>query len=345
MSTQLSSRPARRRRIAGFALSMGALLVLSACSGTANDPNASNNAGESGDSAETQTIRVVTSVSNSFPYVVLEAAEQLGTWKGSGINVELVAGTTPTTGQIMAANQADIVIDSGISIASNISSGLEATMIAGNDLYWDTRIIGRADSGIDSVEDLKGKNFGITGKGGPGDYTIRKMAEKLGWSDSDYKETTLKDLPALTAALSTGAIDAFPWGSDVGYKMQAAGTGVILSDTADFVGPSVFHGFAVNDSFLKANPQLVKKFFETYFAKVKEVQSNPDLLTDILVNNWEVPAEAAELMIDNSTSKISTDGEIASEELKGLAAAVAFNTGDESLKDEPIKYTYWGEIK
>lgn len=327
----------RLTRTAMLAMIAGtAMVATSACAAESNG---------NGNGDETTTIRVVTSVPNSVPYIVLQAAAKIGVWDGTGLDVEVISGSTPTIGQVMAGGQADMALANGPTLVGTIEQGLNATIVAGNDLIWDTRMIVGSASTAKSAEDLKGANFGITGRGGPGDYSVVRMAEKLGWSEADYKFTTLKDLPSLMAALESGAIDAFPWGSDVGYRMQALGTGKIVADAADFVGPNVFHGFSVNDDFIEKHPDLLKRFFEAYFEAVKRVQQDPKLLLDILVNDWNVAADAAQLIVDEgSFDLISTDGAITDDELKGLADAAAYSLGDDSMKDKPVKFTYWKDL-
>lgn len=315
-----------------------ALVVTSGCASGGTD-------GGTGGEESTDTIRIVTSVSNSVPYIVLQAADKIGVWEGTGLNVELVEGTTPTIGQIMAGGQADVALADGPTLLATIVQGLPSTIVAANDLEWDTRFLVGSSSTAQSVEDLKGANFGVTGRGGPGDYSIGKLAEAMGWSEDDYELTTLKDLPSLTAALDSGAIDAFPWGSDVGIKMEVAGTGHILADAADYVGPNVFHGYAASNDFIDKHSDVLKRFFEAYFDAVKRVQDDKELLVGIMVDDWGFDPEAAEAIFDEGAfQRISTDGSIGDENLKGMADAAAFSLQDESVKTAPVPFTSWKDL-
>lgn len=308
---------------------------------------ASGSSGDNGGSDEggADTIRIVTSVSNSVPYIVLQAADKIGVFDDTDLNVELVQGTTPTIGQILAGGQADVALADGPTLYATIAQGLPATIVAANDLEWDTRFIVGANSDVQSVEDLKGANFGITGRGGPGDYSIAKLANELGWTEEDYEATTLKDLPSIMAALDSGAIDAFPWGSDVGIKMETAGTGRILAKASDYVGPNVFHGYSASNEYIENHSDALKEFFEVYFAAVERVQDDKELLVGIMVDDWDIDPEAAEAIFDEGAfQRISTDGVIGEENLKGMADAAAFALEDESVKDGEAPYTYWKDL-
>jgi ABC-type nitrate/sulfonate/bicarbonate transport system substrate-binding protein len=315
------------------------VLLISGCAAATPAP-----AEDEGTAApEVTTVRVATSVSNSFPFIVVQAGEALGTWEESGLDVEVIEGTTPTIGQIMAGGQADIALAGASSEAASIQSGVPMTVVASNLSYWDQRIIARP--GTDSVEDLKGGNFGITGAGSPGEYSVVKMAEELGWEKSDYTVTSLGNLPALTAALTAGSIDAFAWSSQAAFQLEESGDGVVVAAAADYVGDNVLQAFSVTDAFAKANPNTVRAFFEAYFATVERIQADPQLFIDILVNEWEVDQAVAERLAEESLPELSTDGVITDDQLEGIRDSVAF-TLDVSLDEvDDIAYTYWKDLK
>lgn len=330
------------KRATSFAALASAFVVAVAMTACAPAADTGDTGGDTGGN-ETTTIRVATSVSNSFPFFVVQAGEALGTWEDSGLTVEVVEGTTPTIGQIMAGGQADIALAGAGTEAAAIASGVPMTVVASNLSYWDQRII--AAPGTESVEELKGGNFGITGAGSPGEYSIVKMADDLGWSESDYTVTSLGNLPALVAALTAGSIDGFAWSSQAAFQMEEAGDGEVIAAGADFVGANVLQAFAVMDEFAAANPNTVQKFFEAYFATLERIQADPQLFVDVLVNEWEVAEPVAQRLAEESLPELSTDGVITEDELDGLRDAVAFSL-DVPVDDvEPVKYTLWKDLK
>ncbi|MGB3414084.1 MAG: ABC transporter substrate-binding protein, partial [Microbacteriaceae bacterium] len=258
--------------------------------------------------SEPVTIRVVTSVSNSFPFIAVQAMEKLGTFEGTNLKIEVIEGTTPTIGQILAGNQADIALAGAGTVVAVRSQGLEVSLVGSDLSYWDQRIIVGADSGINTVEQLKGKNFGISGAGSPGHYSVLKLAQKMGWVEgTDYTLTTLGNLGALTAALTAGSIDMFAWSSQAAFQMEGRGDGKILALGSDYVGPNVLQAFGVMDTFMAKHPEAVKEFFEAYYAMVKKLQADPKLFTDVLVNDWEVAQPVADRVAKESLPDLSSD--------------------------------------
>lgn len=317
----------------------GGLLV--GCA-TGEEPSPGN--GDTGPE-ETVTIRVVTSVSNSFPFIAVQAAEKLGTFDDVNLNVELIEGTTPTIGQIMAGNQADIALAGAGTVVATRVQGLDISLVGSNLSYWDQRIIVGADTGINTVEDLKGRNFGVSGAGSPGHYSVLKLAQAMGWEEgADYTLTTLGNLGALNAALASGSIDMFAWSSQAAFQMEGNGEGKIIAPGSEFVGDNVLQAFGVMDSFLEQNPDAVKRFFEAYYETVKRLQADPQLFIDILVNDWDVEQSVAERVAAESLPELSADGVITDAELAGLADQVEVLL-EQAFSADQIKYLFWEDIQ
>lgn len=316
-------------------------LMLAGCA--AEDNTSSDDAKV--DVEETVTIRVVTSVSNSFPFIAVQAAEKLGTFDNANLNVEVIEGTTPTIGQILAGDQADIALAGAGTVVANRVQGLDVTLVGSDISYWDQRLIVGADTGINSVEDLKGKNFGMSGAGSPGHYSVLKFAEKMGWEEGkDYTLTTLGNLGALNAALASGSIDMFAWSSQAAFQLEGNNEGKIIAPASDYVGDNVLQAFGVMDSFMEEHPEAVKRFFEAYYEATQKLIDNPDLFIDVLVNDWDVEQSVAERVAEESLPRLSTDGVITDAELAGLADQVQVLLEQDFSADQ-IEYVYWKDIK
>ncbi len=294
----------------------------------------------SGEGKDLGTLRVVTVAAQSPLFIGVQAAEQLGTWEGTGLTVEVVNGTSPTAGQIMASGKADIGLTEGTRAAANISQGLKATIVGSAVSPWTQYIIASTKSGATKIEDLKGGTFGVSGIGSAGHYSARKTAEAFGWSEDDYTVTPLGNLEALRAALQSGSIDAFAWSSEAAFSLEQKGAAKVLGSTGEYVGPNVFEAFSVMNDVLKERPEAVRVFFEGYYAAIKRLQDNPEKAIDILVNDWDVEPAVAKRVVDADIPNLSTTGEVKDEELKGLAAAVTFAT-KQPPPDPSTFYKYW----
>jgi ABC-type nitrate/sulfonate/bicarbonate transport system substrate-binding protein len=322
-------------------------MLVAACGGgggTSADPDAAAPPAEGETGVELGTLNVVTVVPNSLLFIGVQAADRLGTWEGTGLEVEVISGSSPTAAQIMASGEADIGLTDGNRGMANIAEGLEATIVGSCYSPWAQQIIAGAHTGAQSVEDLRGANFGIPGEGSGGHYSVIKLAESLGWSEDDYTVTPLGNIQAITAALEAGAIDAFPWSSTTAFNIEELGLGTVLAPTDEIVGPNVFEAFSVMDEVIAERPQAVRAFFEGYCSAVEKVQADPQLAVDIMVEDWEVNPEAARRAVELEVPQLSTDGRISDEELAGLAEAAEFATGT-PVENPAEHYTYWQDIE
>lgn len=336
------------RRSAVVAVAAAALLaVTTACSSSSGGGGSSAgpaaNTGASGASGDLGTITVSPVVPNSDLFIAVEAAEQLGTWKGTGLTVKVVPSTQATVGQIMASGQADIGLTAGPGGLAAIARGLKATVVGSCYSPWGQLFIVRKNWPGDTVEALKGANFGSVGAGSAGDFSVDALAKAMHWSSGDYKKTSLGSVQALTAGLKSGAIDAFAWSSQTAYTLVEQGVAKVVGDAADYVSPTVFDSFSVMDSVIKNRPEAVKAFFEGYYKTVQRIIADPQIAIDVMVKDWNVSEYAAKKAAEIDLPKLSTDGKISDEELAGLAEDAKEQTG--VTVDNPAEhYTYWKDI-
>lgn len=329
----------RAARLHGLVLVAAISATLAACSSSGSS-DTTNTSG-----SETKTVRVATAVDKYYGYMPVEARDTLETFKGTGIDVQVVAATTPTIGQIMAANQADIALAGAGAVVAQETAGIPIHLTASLLGPWDYHVIVSkkgAFATATKIEDLKGANFGITGKGSPGNYMLNQYAKKLGWSSPDVKETALGDVGALFAALTAGKVDAVLWAADRAYIMEgsSAATYFKLPD----VTPNVLQSVAVNKDFAKKNPKLVKDFLTAYFTKVKAMQTDPKPFVDVLVNQWKVDPAVAAKLAENQLPLLSTDGAITKGQLDGIAASVPFLSGKPDSAPPTINFTPWQNL-
>ena len=333
----LTSRP--RRVSAGITLLGAVSLVAAGCSGGSEEETGTGAAEGDG----LGTLRVVTSVPNSLLFIGVQAADRLGTWEGTGLEVEHIQGSSPTVGQIMASGEAEIGLIDGNRALANIAEGLDASLVGSAYSPWAQQIIAGVHTGAESIDDLKGANFGISGEGSGGHYSVHKLAESQGWTEDDYTLTALGDIQALTAALESGSIDAFPWSSTTAFDLEERAIGNVLAPTDEIVGPNVFEIFTVMNETLKERPEAVRAFFEGYYSTIEELQQNPELAVDILVEEWDVNPEAARRAVELELPQHSTTGEITEEELAGLAESAEFATGT-AVEGPAAHYRPWDEL-
>lgn len=332
------TRHAVGRRGGAVIAALASISLLAGCGAAGSSGSSDSGGGKLG------TLTVIMSSSHSFHSIALEVGNQLGAWKGTGLTVKVVGGTSPSVTTAMASGHADIGDQSGNTVAANIAKGTKATIVAAQDYGNDQAVVVSNRSKAKSLRDLKGARFGLSGFGSEGDFVTSKMAESFGWSANDYKKIPLGDVKSLTAALTRGSIDAFAFNPMVAAQVQAEGKGRIVGYTGRFVAPIAGDCFYVRDSVLKDRPDAVKAFFEGYFRTVKYLKSHRSKIRDIVVNDWGNNPKAYDLVAKEMTDTISSDGKISTPQLQGLDKSVAFAFPQLKNVDATKYYRYWKEI-
>lgn len=290
-----------------------------------------DNSQPSGANKDLGTINVVMSNQHDLALPGVDAGLEYDSWSDSGLKVKQAISTKGI--DALASGDADVTLTSPGSIIGPILQGLPVKMVGATINEWDQYlIVGKNGKYADaqSASDLKGAKFGITNFGFAGDYSTRKLAEKEGWSKSDYTQVTLGTLDGLIAGLKKGAIDAFPWSAVPAYKIQEEGFGRVIGSVADIVQPPTpLDVVVVTDKAIKERPDAVKAFCDGYYAAQKRLQDNPEETIDLFTDTWKVgPRHVVEAAIETELPLIATQSGFSAEQLQGMANAAMVTTPD-----------------
>jgi len=195
--------PTRRLRPAAItaALAAGAL-VLAACGG----------GGGSSDDGDSVT-SVKFAYASTSPLASVMAAEQLGTWKDVGIEVEL--STVPDVGtatDLAIGKKADFGHSAPTTAFGAMSQGVPITIIAslgfGQGDHQAGFLTSLGSSDITSLKDLKGKKVAVTGIGTSYDFYLRAALKKVGLTAGDDVQIVPVPYPQMRGALAQKQVDA-----------------------------------------------------------------------------------------------------------------------------------------
>lgn len=130
-----------------------------------------------------------------------------------------------------------------------------------------------ANSGINSVKDLKGKKVGVE-KDTLGEFLLYKALQLNGLKFSDITEINLT-AQAGTQALIRGELDAaVTYEPDLSQAKNEI-SGNIIFDSADIEG-LITDTLVFSQDFIDSHPQRVKAILKAYFQAVEYIKNNPD---------------------------------------------------------------------
>lgn len=213
-----------RRRMRTTALALGAALALAACSAGKN--NASPQAAAASDApgcdsidlntppATPTTIRFGHGVASEEPFWLLAVDDKLASHKGSWYQMDLkpFRGTAERLTAYQAGELDAVVISPQAQIAGTARGALNLYTVAtimregGKDAF-STSFVATDASGINGVNDLKGKTIAIVDEGSQLDFLARQGISKGGGNPERDAKYVVFPFPAQTEALRGGQID------------------------------------------------------------------------------------------------------------------------------------------
>uniref|UniRef100_A4WQL9 Putative aliphatic sulfonates-binding protein n=1 Tax=Cereibacter sphaeroides (strain ATCC 17025 / ATH 2.4.3) TaxID=349102 RepID=A4WQL9_CERS5 len=159
-----------------------------------------------------------------------------------------------------------------------------------------TALVTRADSGIASVADLKGRTVAVTRGTDPHVFLVRALAE-AGLSQDDVRVVLLQHADGRTA-LIRGDVDAW------------AGLDPIMTSAEVEDGAVLFHRdpaantwgiLNVREAFLQENPAIVERVLKVYEAARHEAVADPAGLKRIVAGVTGLPAAVVDRQLDERT--------------------------------------------
>ncbi len=295
---------ARYTRAAALALGLTAALSLAACGG------AETGATEGGETIQFGYIGDFNGAS------LLAVAEDQGLWEEAGLDVETpVFNDGPTQIQALQTGDLDFGYIGPGAMWMPLSG--QAKIVAINTIGTADRVVALPDSGIQSIEDLKGKKVGVT-FGTSGEMILNLALQEAGMSKDDVQLVDM-DPDVLVQALSTGQVDAagfwYPYLDTV--KEEVPGL-VELADNSDFKGqitfPTAFIGAPNADT---EDPETTKDVLsvlrEANDFRAKHLDETIELTADMLdqpVENVEADAANSKLLTTEELDAATQNGTI-----------------------------------
>jgi len=193
---------------------------------------------------------------------VIAAANKLDLWSKKGIDVKLIPFTNgPTQVQAMAAGSLDIGYVGAGAIWMPASG--QAVVITPNEKTFGDFVLARPDSGIKSVQDLRGRKVGVPDSGS-GEMILSLALEAAGMSFKDIQRIPL-DPPNVVSAFVSGQIDAAAIFSPLSNQIRDRLPGtVVVSNNKDFPKTEFVGAWVASKQAMAAKPEAVQRFLEVW---------------------------------------------------------------------------------
>ena len=264
-------------------LTLGLALALSACGNS-----------QSGNEAGTLVpiklpMGYIPNIQFAPMYVMIEKGFALE----QGLDVQLEHNVRETDAvALLGAGELTFAVVSGEQVLLSRAQGVPVVYVAAWYQKYPVSVVAKAEQGIVSAADLKGKSIGLPGLYGANYIGVEALLASAGLSDADVTLTPIGFTQV--ESLATDQVQAV-----VGYaanepiQLRARGYEVTELRVADFV-QLASNGLVTNEKTLDENPDLVKRMTAAFVQGLEYTIAHPDEAYDISKKYVEGLAEADE---------------------------------------------------
>lgn len=249
-----------------------------------------------------------------------------GYFEEENLDVELVQFTSGAT-ELAAMASGDIDIGYlGVGAHVFAPQG-QCTILSLDSTDLSGEIMVRADSGLKTMDDLKGKNVAISA--GTTSELVLSMALKL----NDMVKTDVNminmDASGKVTAFMTGQIDAIsieaPYTDQIRKEMGAENV-ITISGSKDFLPDAVFtNSWVTTNKFLDKNEDVVVRFLKAWLKGTEDRYNNMEETVQKVADYINTDYDTAYLVVEKTNW-------LSSKELKGLAEDGTMLTWYDTIK-------------
>jgi NitT/TauT family transport system substrate-binding protein len=222
-------------------------------------------------------------------------ARQEGLFAKHGVEVELIpAGSAPKRDEMINAGQADGMINEIVSTLFYNRSQTQVQIVRfartaapGSPMF---RILASGDSGIQSVQDLRGVEIGIS-QGTVIEYLTDRLLEVEGIDPAEVRAIAVPDIGQRMALLADGQLKAAMLPDPLATLAMQQGAVLVMDDGSH---PEYGHStYAFRKAFIDQNPDAVRGFLAAIEEAVELINREPERWQDLLSQEQLVPAPLA----------------------------------------------------
>ena len=204
------------------------------------------------------------------------AAVAEGFYKEAGLDIKLVEGNgSGNTAQLVASGRSQLAYADAVAVSQLIAKGAPMKVVSTVYQSNPNAVLALKKTGIKSPKDLAGKKVGVPS--GSSQTTMLPLFLKA--NNLKEADVNLINMPAtaMVPALLQGQVDAI-LGSIDAYQIQLEAQGAQLDvyRFADFGVPTVSTSIFASDTFIKDNPDVLRKFIAASLKGWSFALDNPE---------------------------------------------------------------------
>jgi len=266
-------------------------------------------------------LRVGKTVATSFSYVPLDVGLSQGIFQREGLDIEEInfTGAAPMEAA-MIADSLDIGLGASAMIAHLVKGSPETAVAVSVITMANLGLMIAYDSPLKTIDDLKGKNIGITTVGSLSDLLVRMLNSNKGWGKDSAKAIAIgSSMSGMMAALKIHSVDAIVGDVGLVFEFEDAKEARLLAPVSSYAGNFPREIISATNKKLKEDPDVVRRFVKAWFESIAFMKTHKaeTVTTGSKVEELKIPYE--ERMYELAISMFSDTGRFESSDLKALS--------------------------
>jgi NitT/TauT family transport system substrate-binding protein len=227
-------------------------------------------------SAADMTLTVGKANSTSDAIIPVNVGDKLGIFKKHGLDLKIVDfGGGSKMVQALTAGAIDIGDGAGTEMAF-VAKG--APMLAVCESTGPAPFLGVGvpwDSPVKKLEDLKGKNIGVSSPGSFSDWSGHQLARKFGWGPDGVKTVAIGGGPApIRAGLRAHLVDAVISGTSLFLSFEETKEGRLIAPVSTFEGNVGSGALFASKALMASKPDAIRAFIAGWIETVDYMRAH-----------------------------------------------------------------------
>ncbi len=285
--------------------------------------------------AQAETLRVGKAVVN-FGFVPVDVGIAKGVFKKNGLEIDEYDFTGGLKlQQALNAGSIDIALSGGTDLALVVKGAPEiavGSITASPGFLGIT--VGR-DSGIASVDDLKGKKLGVTGTGSLTYWLVEELNRVRGWGADGVTPVAIGGATSIqNAAIKTHQVDGFLANTGAGFFLEEQGTARFLTPASAYEDDFELFTIFASTAIIQKDPDGVRRFLKGWYESIAYMRGHKDEAVAITSKNTGFSTAVEDKEYDLLMKDFSTDGKFKRNALDRLRTIFA----DLKILDGPLDF-------
>lgn len=203
-------------------------------------------------------------------YAPLYMAKENGYFKQQGLEVEFIYADASTVLKNVAAGNVQLGFPNGDAVIAAAANGVPVKVVHSTYQQGIGALLSLAPKGITNPADLKGRTVGVTSLGSPNYVQLQVMAANVGLDVKKDMKVKTVGTSTIVDALKSGEVDAIVFSRLRYYALVSSGLKVNQILTNEYL-PSYGNVLVTSSSYLKDNPDVVKKFIAAFDHSIQDI--------------------------------------------------------------------------